>query len=492
MNEETQVNWGAVANIAKEKKKRDAIKPSVTADEISNPPAPVTPPVPQVNTNDGSRTSGLVDNVATNTEGFITAQSEEAKKAKEISSLLGSQTFDGAGVRADMGDQYGLPANVARLNDIQTQLAKANTKSDLNKVNIASGGQGAIQGQRSITLEDRQNAVRTAGLAAEASVLQGNIETASTLINQAMSDYYSDRQLQNQNMITQLNYYSGIADEQTSQLLEKEKRKYEEDQATIKRAQTLVDSAVSSGYLSGDDLQSVLAITDPSAQAEQAQIIIARGIQRQIAEDKANAGFKTPERQNFGTSDNPIWKQFNTSTGEWEDVPGVDVPGTAESSQKTLDQVTFLRDTISRITGGPDPLTGGTYEPLYKSAGANFIMEAGRKAIGSSATNFTRLEAQVDTLKTNALALMTDPNVRKFFGPQMSNADVRLMSSAATTMRPGEQTPAEIKAEAERFDDLFNRMETAVRNGTAGTAQSSARPANIITAPDGVVVEIID
>ena len=84
---------------------------------------------------------------------------------------------------------------------------------------------------------------------------------------------------------------------------------------------------------------------------------------------------------------------------------------------------------------------------------------------------------------------MTDPNVKKFFGPQMSNADVRLMSSTGSTLNPAEQTPEEYIKEVQRLDSLFNRMQTAVQNGLAGQI---TRSSNIITAPDGTQIEIID
>jgi len=77
--------------------------------------------------------------------------------------------------------------------------------------------------------------------------LQGNIETASTLINNAMTDYYSDRTLKNQNMIQQLEYFSGIADGETKQLLQKEQRGYEEDQAQIKYVKDSVNAALAAG-----------------------------------------------------------------------------------------------------------------------------------------------------------------------------------------------------------------------------------------------------
>lgn len=254
-------------------------EPVVSATALETPPEKVNPPVPKVSTNDGSRTAGLIDSVASNTQSFIQAQSEEAAKAKELAGLLGEQTFDGASQREQLGKEYGLPDNLSRLTDIQTQLAKANTASDITKSRIAgAAGQTMAQGQREITQEDRENAIRTAGLAAEAAVLQGSVQTASTLINQAMSDYYNDRQLQNANMIQQLNYFSGIADKQTAQLLQKEQRKYEEDQAKIERVQKAVDGALASGATTPNEVR---MFTDPNTTDNErlalAQLIQARG-----------------------------------------------------------------------------------------------------------------------------------------------------------------------------------------------------------------------
>lgn len=256
---------------------KGGIQPTVSANEIANPPPKVTPPVPQVNTNDGSRTKGLIGNVATNTQGFIQAQSEEAAKAKELAGLLGTQTFDGAGQRDKLNEQYQQPENLARLTDIQTQLAQRNTESGITKTRIqGAAGQTLNQGQREVTQEDREAAVRDAGLAAEASVLQGNIETASTLINNAMSDYYQDRTLKNQNMIQQLEYFSGIADEQTKQLLQKEQRTYEEDQLNIQRAMNSVDTAVATGFATPKDVETMTALSgNPQAQKEYADKIVA-------------------------------------------------------------------------------------------------------------------------------------------------------------------------------------------------------------------------
>lgn len=230
--------------ITRQKKKMNS---SVSADELANPPSDVNPPVPQVNTNDGSRLQGMINNVSTNTQGFIEAQSAEAQKAKELATLLGTSDVNGAEQRSQLETQYGLPGNLDRLKDIQLQLAKSNEKTALARAQATEGGAGAVQAQRAIDITQKQAAIRDAGLAAESAVLQGNIETARTLIKDAMNDYYQDRQLNNQNIINQLNYYKSVADSQTQQLINREQRKYEEDQRQIEYVKSSVDAALKAG-----------------------------------------------------------------------------------------------------------------------------------------------------------------------------------------------------------------------------------------------------
>lgn len=268
---------------------KTAVQPTVSANELATPPAPVTPPIPAVNTNDGSRTGNLIDNTATNTQQFIQSESANAQKRDELASLLGTQTFDASGQRDKLNEQFGVPTNLTRLTDIQTQLARRNTDSGVAKTQITgAAGQTLGQAQREVTQEDRENAVRNAGLAAEANVLQGNIETASTLINNAMTDYYSDRQMKNSNMITQLNYFSSIADAETKQLLQKEQRGYEEDQRKIQRVQSTVDAALASGAATASDIK---MLTNPQTTDEErlalSQLIVASGAKQERDMDLA-------------------------------------------------------------------------------------------------------------------------------------------------------------------------------------------------------------
>jgi hypothetical protein len=142
--------------------------------------------------------------------------------------------------------------------------------------------------------------------------------------------------------------------------------------------------------------------------------------------------------------------------------------------QKSIDQLKFLRDTSTKAL------------ELAKASGASGISKKiGDWFVGD--TKYRQLEAQTNTLRTNVLTLMTDPSIKKFFGPQMSEADVRLMTAAGTTLNPSQQSPEQLKTEINRLDDLFNRMETSVKLGQQGISVS-----NTITAPDGNLIQIID
>jgi hypothetical protein len=150
-------------------------------------------------------------------------------------------------------------------------------------------------------------------------------------------------------------------------------------------------------------------------------------------------------------------------------------------------------------TGAADPQKTQATIDLVKSAlqtAKTLAGSSGRSGIRKSAeswfvgsTDYTNLVAQTNTLKTNVLTLIGDPTIKKFFGPQMSNADVTLMTSAGTTLNPELQGPDQMKTELVRLEDLINRMDKAV----SGNARRSVNTGgNVIKAPDGTEVEIVD
>ncbi len=73
-------------------------------------------------------------------------------------------------------EQFGIPQNMKTLQDLQLQLSDIDTGSDLTQTRLqGAAGQTAGQAGREITQEQRENAVRRAGTAARAAIIQGTL-----------------------------------------------------------------------------------------------------------------------------------------------------------------------------------------------------------------------------------------------------------------------------------------------------------------------------
>lgn len=169
-------------------------------------------------------------------------------------------------------------------------------------------------------------------------------------------------------------------------------------------------------------------------------------------------------------------------------VPNVADTGAFQSeTESTLSTLSLMRDTISRIKGREGGDDQEAYDALYKAAGANPTAEWFRRNLGSRSTDFTRLNTYVDTLKSNMLMLGSDPNIRDFFGPQMSERDVDMMMSSATALQTANQNPTEVLSEVQRIEQFIGKYEAAVQ---AKSGNYLYNP-NVVIAPDGTAIEII-
>ena len=256
------------------------IQPTVSANDLTTPPPKLNMPTPAVGTIP-ERTGRIVSNVTRDVNGFISAQTTEAQRLKEkqedyaafadqgtLQDLF-KTTMEGAGVT---------PEALKELKDIDLQLADANTASDLTKTRVAgAAGQTLGQAQREITQEDRENAVRNSGLAARAEVLRGNIETATALAKDTVAIAFQDRTLQAQNMLQQIEFLQGQVDDQTSQLLEQEKRDYEAELARVEELKTNISTAMVNGASQSEIMQMNDPTVDDATKLALAQSITARG-----------------------------------------------------------------------------------------------------------------------------------------------------------------------------------------------------------------------
>lgn len=278
-----------------------AMEPTVSATNLAEPVTPVTVPQPEVETIPAGPLN-VARNVSRNAQGFIEAQTAERDRLNELQDTFGALSDQGSlsDFFTQQREQFGAtPANLQELQDIQLRLSDMDTESGLRKVNIESGGQGASQGVRSLTQEDRENAVRTAGLAARAAVIQGNIETATQLARDAVNIEYQQRTLTANNLLQQISMVQGQVSEQDAQLLEQEKRGYEAELATIQEVKDNVANAMVNGASQAEIAQLTSDQMGDADKIALAQSITARGAgeMRNLQIRQAESGLATDAAQ---------------------------------------------------------------------------------------------------------------------------------------------------------------------------------------------------
>ena len=320
----------------------------------------------------------------------------------------------------------------------------------------------------------------------------GNVETARDYIDTAVNNRYRSIEIEIAQRKAEI--------EERLPLLEKEEKKRQEqylfalnereqglaaekEEARNKRSYMLEVASIG-----GSDALQRQIMSAPTE--DQAALLTSQFIGRQMrskaaaaAAAAAAAGQKPPTIKNI----NGVDYQWNEELGVWEIPTGVETVS-QDQVDNSVANLDFLLDTTDRVIGAKlSSATGDEvkYDALWKGS-AQSPVSRGIGTVFTGTNRQRRLEAQVDTLRANMLTLATDPSIKEFFGPQMSDADVKLMTAAGTTLRPGSQSDQELYDEAVRIQDFLLRARTAVLDGSRNT------PANTITAPDGTRVQIID
>lgn len=443
--------------VAQELQKRKAatVQPSVSANDLANPVPPVNPPIATPPEPSG-RVGSLIGNVTRDTQGFITNQSAEAQKARELAGLLGQDTGSAADFRTQQNEQYGIPENLKQLQDIQLQLADRSTETKVQNTRIgAAPGQTLNQAGREITQNDREAAIRDAGLAARASVLQGNIETASTLVSQAVQDFTADRSFKNQQMIQQLSYFQGLADEQTGQLLEQEKRKYEEDQANIERMQDAVDAAMASGAATEAD---IAQLTNPKLTDEE-RLAIAQGVVSRGAGELRNLSMEAQRAsiaQSRASTANIYDQIASRQTALREAALNATTEEEAIKAQLTADSeqalsIKSLAEDLKNEAGLNDAVGVG----FKKSVVGSIPFVSGDAIEGTARADF---EAKATRLGD----LLTLDNLDLMKGV-LTDKDIQILANAGSNLKNFDMSEKAYNAEIDRIVSTMNR--TISNNG---------------------------
>lgn len=454
--------------------------PTISLDTLQNPQIPLQTPKVESSAPPVADLSSYIDRY----KNLYQAQPQENQLADVYKTLFDTQSQGGRQAAATQAqEQFGYNARQSEADAAMQRVAELNDQitQARNLSREQYSGTDALQGfvdartesiVRKIAAErDRQQAV--------AELAQGRADRALQLSQQAVDNEFADRTDKINALVNYGQYLSQQiqrGDLKTStaiqQAIEAQTRDYERQQKELEQQKQ-----------DKKDIYS-LAITAKSNNAPSSvfneimnatDYADALSIAERYLVTPTQTGFSAPTVKTI----NGVDMQWNTSTGQWEPI---NTAGSSVQTDNTLNQLNFLRDTTARILG--DENKG--YSPLYKGATeAPLRRYAGTLFTGTNKQ--AQLQTYVDTLRSNMLTLATDPGIKKFFGPQMSNADVQLMTAAGTTLRPEAQTPSQLRAEAQRIDDLLNRMQTAVKVGSL-----SQQGGNFITAPDGTIIQIVD
>jgi len=439
----------AAERIAAARAERNANPTSVTADQLSQPVSQVTVPQPQV-AETTPVNQNMVKGVGTNTQNIIAAQTEEAANLRGLREQQAQ--IAGEGTLSDLfktqQEQFGIPENLKTLQDLQLQMADMNTESNVTQTRIGQGNSIA-QGNREITQEQRENAVRQAGTAARAAIIQGNIETASALVSQAVQTAYQDRTLRNSNLINQINSLQGVVDNQTSQLLEADKRQYEEDQAVIQRVQDAVDDAMNSGAATQEDIRT---LTDPKLSDEDrlaaAQGIVSRGqtqlrdldVQAQESQLATQAAQRANIFDQIRSRKVAARERANTATEAEQE--------TADKRVADTEQALELKGLASQLLN-ESGLSAAVGVGFKKTIVGAIPFVSGDAIAGSARADFEAMAERVANLLTlDNLDLMSGV---------LSETDIKILETAGSNLRNFDQSEEQYKEEINRIIDVMDR-----------------------------------
>jgi hypothetical protein len=431
---------------------------------------------------------------------IVTPQADKATalttRIEEIQKGLLPQTA----FTAEKKEEFGLPTERKAEEDLVAQIKGLQLKSlDLanqkqlaaERIQLESEGRGRTRGgtapltaaaQRRITLQQADITSQALTASATLSAVQGRIVTATRQVEEAVQQKFGTLKAEKDALIENLDLLlaSGTLDREETKRAEEQKQKQEAEQKQIdERAADQLDiwnigissAPILANVPNGGEI--LKQIQNAGSKEEAFNIAFTNGV---FLPDAPQNTFDTRLDANGNlvqfekAPDGSVVGQKMLSTKAVDEEEGV----TAISPDDAIAQLTFLEDTAKSALD------------LAHAAGRSILKEGPARLL-FGATDKTRLEAFTNTLRTNVLTLMTDPSIKKFFGPQMSEADVRLMTSAGTTLNPDLQSPDDLRTEIGRLDKLLKDMKTAVELGRVTTSTERT-----VTAPDGTQVIIID
>lgn len=337
--EDLQKDGVVVTNLPTPKKGGNVITPeSLTP----TPQVQVTPPVVP------TAAPALQADLEVQTDEFTKAQTAAREAAQKTSTTALQDYLDtikGMATPSQLEAQQmeATGANLARtdLNDINDQIRREQLANRRVAERIlAEGGQSKAQAQAQINNLNRESLQKQADLSVIQMAAQGRYDSAKEIADRAVK-----ARLEQQTLLTEaarFNYtenkeiFTRAEQREFETLLGNRERALKAEEDKLKTIQQFALTALQAGA-SVAETQRIMNATSLDE---------AIGIGGAYLRPKpAAVSIKAPDLQNFGTSDNPNWKQFNPSTGQWEDVKGVTESGGQPFIKVTNKEIQDLNDT---------------------------------------------------------------------------------------------------------------------------------------------------
>lgn len=468
----------------------------ITSTDLTTPIKPITiPPVPAQTIPD---VSGVNANIAGNTAALTPAVDNTgipdwAKMIAPPPSIQDQYNADYAsagisGKQADVNAKNQEVLNAkAKLDAVNAQLQGITAEGqaipiqqqqDATGRGITAGGLAPLTSAALRNNALKAIPVQTQALVAQAEMAaaQGNAQLSQNILDQANNHLDKVFQIHQQDAQNLYNYNKDIRDKAYQYASDKQKeqiaavnriedKKFAIKQDAINNQQALSRLAIDNNQGS---LAAQIAALNPDSPTYNKDIATLQG---KIHKELVAKPLEAPTVKTI----NGVDMQWNSKTGAWENIGPGQNGALPENIRKSQDNTNLVMQTIKNLE---NPEISG-------ASGRSTGRQVFQQVVGIGPGDYGDLISLTNTLRTSMLVMQADPSIKKFFGPQMSNADVQLMTAAGTTLNPEMQSPELLRQEVARIKDLTIRANMA----TQGVTQYAKTPSGVRVGlfPDGTI-----
>ncbi len=264
-----------------------------------------------------------IGNIANQMIGYLNPEDNQMKNAYEETYGISEREAQRDLRRAERDKQrYTTELNAITTSRDASILALEDTGRG-QTTGFIGGEQGRIQ---------RQAAIAALPVQAQLAAAQGDLEIAKSHVDSLFQMKVKDIETEQAYKNTVANTWMSVANTQQSNLLNAaiadSNARAEAKKTAMNDAKQIAMQAIEYGQSS---LAASVMKLDPTSATYQQDVMNAMGGLRKPV---AAVATKAPEIQNFGTSDAPVWKQYDFSTGTWSDIDGLNNPNVNAVAEK--------------------------------------------------------------------------------------------------------------------------------------------------------------